>query len=286
MKNIGVFDSGVGGLWILKYLREKLPEYNYIFLGDQAHVPYGSRSQEEIQKFSEEITKFLISKDCQLIVVACNTASGASLKSLREKFPQIKFVGMEPAVKPAVETTETGKVGVLATPATFQSELYNSVVERFSHGAELFKDTCPGLVEEIEKGNLNSEKVKDILKNALSPMIKNGIDTVVLGCTHYPFVIPTIKEIVGEKVKVIDPTPAIARQVGKILDEMELEGIEQGELELADELAEDETKKGTTEIYTSGVKEEMELLLPEFLGEGINVKKIDWDNDLKVIMLK
>lgn len=279
--NIGVFDSGVGGLWILKYLREKLPEYNYIFLGDQAHVPYGSRSQEEIQKFSEEITKFLISKDCQLIVVACNTASGASLKYLRDKFPQIKFVGMEPAVKPAVETTETGKVGVLATPATFEGELYNSVVERFSHGVELFKDTCSGLVEEIEKGTLGSKEARSILEKALSPMLQKGIDTVVLGCTHYPFVIPLIQEIVGEKVKVIDPTPAIVRQVGKILDE-----IEQGEIELADELSGDEVKNGTTEIFTTGDKEKMELLLPELLGEGINVGKIDWDNDLKVIMLK
>jgi len=107
--NIGIFDSGVGGLWILKYLREKMPEYNYIFFGDQAHVPYGSRSLEEIQKFSEEITKFLIEQNCKLIVVACNTASAASLKYLREKFPDILFVGMEPAVKPAVENSQTGK---------------------------------------------------------------------------------------------------------------------------------------------------------------------------------
>ncbi|MFA6251392.1 MAG: glutamate racemase [Candidatus Paceibacterota bacterium] len=281
--NIGVFDSGVGGLWILKYLREKLPEYNYIFLGDQAHVPYGSRSQQEIQIFSEEISKFLISKDCQLIVVACNTASGASLKYLREKFPQIPFVGMEPAIKPAVEVTETGKVGVLATPATFEGELYNSVVERFSHGVELFQNTCSGLVEEIEKGELDSKETKNILEKALRPMLEKGIDTVVLGCTHYPFVIPVIKEIVGEKIKVIDPTPAITRQVGKILDDIELDEIEQGELDLADELSEDEIKKGITEIYTSGDKEKMELLLPELLGEGINVKKIDWENDLKLL---
>jgi glutamate racemase len=279
MINIGVFDSGVGGLWILKYLREKMPEYNYIFLGDQAHVPYGQRSKDEIQKFSEEITKFLIDKDCQLIVVACNTASGASLKYLREKFPQISFVGMEPAVKPATEITETGKVGILATPATLKGELYNSVVERFSHGTELLEDTCSGLVEQIEKGDFDSPKTKNILKNALLPMIKKGIDIVVLGCTHYPFVIPQIKEIVGEKVKVIDPTPSIARQVGKILDEIELNEIEQGEIELADELAEEEIKKGTTEIYTSGDKEKMELFLPNLLGERISVNKINWDNN-------
>jgi len=257
--NIGVFDSGIGGLWILKYLREKLPEYNYIFFGDQAHVPYGSRSQAEITKFSEEITKFLIDKDCQLIVVACNTASGASLKYLREKFPFIPFVGMEPAVKPAVESSDSGRIGVLATPATFEGELYSSVVERFAHDAKLFESTCVGLVEQIEKGELDTPKTLTILEKALRPMMDKNIDTIVLGCTHYPFVIPRIKEIVGENVRVIDPTPAIIKQVGRILDESGL--------------INEVTDQGTTEIYTSGNPAEVEAIILKLLGETIKVKK-------------
>mgnify|MGYP001202499682 CR=1 FL=1 len=257
--NIGVFDSGIGGLWILKYLREKLPEYNYIFFGDQAHVPYGARTKEEIIKFSEEITKFLIDKDCQLIVVACNTASGASLKYLREKFPYIPFVGMEPAVKPAVESSDSGRIGVLATPATFEGELYSSVVERFAHDAELFESTCVGLVEQIEKGDLDSEKTLNILEKALRPMMDKNIDTIVLGCTHYPFVIPRRKEIVGEKVHVIDPTPAIVKHVGRILDESGL--------------INEVTDQGTTEIYTSGNPAEVEAIILKLLGETIKVKK-------------
>ena len=257
--NIGVFDSGIGGLWILKYLKEKLPEYNYIYFGDQAHVPYGLRSQEEIKKFSGEITQFLLDKECQLIVVACNTASGASLKYLREKFPHVPFVGMEPAVKPAVEATHTGKVGVLATPATFEGELYNSVVERFAHDAELFESTCVGLVEQIEKGDLDTPKTKKILEDALAPMKEKNIDTVVLGCTHFPFVIPIVEKIMGENVKVIDPTPAIVRQVGRILDENDLVN------EIAD--------KGTTEIFTSGNPKEVEIIIQKLLGEKVKVQK-------------
>jgi len=285
--NIGIFDSGVGGLWILKQLREKMPEYNYIFFGDQVHVPYGSRSLEEIQKFSEEITKFLIGKDCRLIVVACNTASAASLKYLRKKFPEILFVGMEPAVKPAVENSLTGKIGILATPATFQGELYNSVVERFAQGSELFQNTCSGLVEQIEKGELDSRETKKILEEALIPMLGparksyassvaggENIDTVVLGCTHYPFVIPIIKEIVGENVRVIDPTPAIVRQVGKILDENELiPGTEEEPARNAFIIA--DAGGGKTQIFTSGNAEELEKLIPRLLGEKFKIQKIN-----------
>src|SRR5215510_12521092 len=152
---IGVFDSGVGGLSILRAMREQMPEENIIYFGDQGHVPYGARPMKQIQDFSEGITNFLLDQGSKLIVVACNTASAAALTYLRETFPAVSFVGMEPAVKPAAETTKTGKVGVLATPATFQGALYASVVERFAAGVELFQHTCPGLVSQIENGELD-----------------------------------------------------------------------------------------------------------------------------------
>lgn len=269
MTNIGVFDSGVGGLWILKHLKEELPSYNYVFFGDQNHVPYGKRSTEEIKKFSEEITKFLINKDCKIIVIACNTASAASLKYLRENFPGILFVGMEPAIKPAAEVTHTGKVGVLATPATFQGELYNSVVERFAQDVEIFKDTCEGLVEQIEKGDFESKATRLILVKALVPMLEKNIDTVVLGCTHYPFVIPLIKEIVGDDVNVIDPTGAIVRQVARILNENSLrdENLEYKQIE----------------IFSSGEIKSMELILIRLLGKKLKAEKVSWNSDLKII---
>ena len=273
MINIGVFDSGVGGLWILKHLQDQLPAYNYVFFGDQGHVPYGIRSMDEIRSFSEEITKFLINKDCKVVVIACNTASAASLKYLREKFPQIIFVGMEPAIKPAVETTLAKKVGVLATTATFQGELYNSVVERFAHDVEIFKDTCPGLVSKIEKGDLDSES-KEILEKALLPMLEKGIDTVVLGCTHYPFAIPQIKEIVGEKVNVIDPTDAVVRQVSRVLEENNL--VNEKVLNI----------HGKVNIFTSGNPGSMNYVLSKLFKTYIEIQKIEWTSDLRINILK
>jgi len=215
---IGVFDSGVGGLSVLREMRRELPHEHIIYFGDQAHVPYGSKSLLEVRQLSENVTRTLLGKGAKLIVVACNTASAAALHYLRETFPDTPFVGMEPAVKPAAEHTHTGKVGVLATPATFQGELYASVVERFAHGVTLYQDTLPGLVAQIEAGHLKGGKTREILENALKPMLAEGIDTVVLGCTHYPFVIPLIQEIVGPGVQVIDPAPAVARQVRRVLE--------------------------------------------------------------------
>jgi glutamate racemase len=214
---IGIFDSGVGGLSVLRAVRAQFPHENLLYFADQAHVPYGPRPLSEVRGFAEEITRFLLSQGAKLIVVACNTASAAALHFLRETFPRIPFVGMEPAVKPAAERTRSGAVGVLATPATFQGALYASVVERFAQGVRLFQHTCPGLVEQIERGELDTPATRTILEDALMPMLEEGIDTVVLGCTHYPFVIPLIQDIVGEPVRVIDPAPAIARQTGRLL---------------------------------------------------------------------
>lgn len=214
---IGVFDSGVGGLSVLRAIRQQMPSQPFIYFADQVHVPYGPRSLEEVRAFSEAITRFLLAQGAQLIVVACNAASAAALHYLRGWFPGTPFVGMEPAVKPAAETTLSGVVGVLATPATFQGRLYASVVERFAGGVKILQDTCPGLVAEIERGNLSGPETRAILEGALGPMLAQGIDTVVMGCTHYPFVIPLITEITGPGVRVIDPAPAVARQTGRLL---------------------------------------------------------------------
>jgi len=253
---IGIFDSGVGGISVLRAIREQMPEEPVLYFGDQGHVPYGSRSMEQIQTFSDAITRFLLAQGAKIIVVACNTASAAALRYLREKFSDVPFVGMEPAVKPAAEHTQTGRVGVLATPATFQGALYSSVVERFANGVELLQDTCPGLVHQIEQGNLHGEETRRILEEALLPMLEKNIDTVVLGCTHYPFVIPLIQQIVGDagRVRVIDPAPAVAKQAGRVL---EARGMRSGS-----------GSQGDLKFYTSGDPEALKLLLPVMLGEA------------------
>jgi glutamate racemase len=261
---IGIFDSGVGGLSVLREIRRQLSEESVVFFADQGHVPYGPRPLKEVQEFSQTIVRFLIGQGAKLIVVACNAASAAALHYLREAFPAMTFVGMEPAVKPAAETTKTGVVGVLATPATFQGALYASVVERFGIHVKLLQNTCPGLVQQIEKGKLDAPETRHILVEALTPMLEQGIDTIVLGCTHYPFVIPLIQEIAGPDVRVIDPAPAIARQAGRLL--------ETGGIRYTGH------RSGRVQFYTSGSGEQFKLLLPGLLGEIGEVVEVKWIN--------
>jgi glutamate racemase len=216
---IGVFDSGVGGLSVLRPLRQQLPAESFVFFADQAHVPYGPRPLEEVRRYAVGITRFLIDQGAKLIVVACNTASAAALQHMRETFPGMRFVGMEPAIKPAAEQTRTRAVGVLATPATFQGALFASVVERFAQGVSVLPLTLPGLVERIEAGDLDGPETRRIVEAGVRPLVAQGVDTLVLACTHYPFVIPLIEQAAGPGVQVIDPSPAIARQAGRLLAE-------------------------------------------------------------------
>lgn len=259
---IGIFDSGVGGLSVLRAIRTQMPHENLLYFADQGHVPYGPRSLEQVRQFSEAITRFLIAQGAKLIVVACNTASAAALHHLRETFPDIPFVGMEPAIKPAAEHTNSGVVGVLATPATFQGKLYASVVERFAKGVSVLQDTCPGLVEEIERGAMEAESTRNILAAALRPMLEKGLDTVVLGCTHYPFVIPIIKQIVGENVRVIDPAPAVARQVERRLEALNL--------------LRGEDDSGNVNLFTSGKTSSLASIIPRLDIEDFPIQEVIW----------
>lgn len=246
----------------------ELPHEYLLYFADQAHVPYGSRSLLEVRAFSEAITRYLLDQGAKLIVVACNTASAAALHHLRAAFPEVSFVGMEPAVKPAAESSDSGVVGVLATPATFQSELYASVVARFAQGVIVLQDTCLGLVAEIEAGDIEGDESRRILEAALGPMLAEGLDRVVLGCTHYAFVIPIIQDIVGTDVRVIDPAPAVARQAARLLDDHDLRNPSE--------------RPGSTRYLTSGDPQALAELLKRLLGEGGEVAQVGWGQDLKV----
>lgn len=245
-------------------------------MADQAHVPYGPRPLEQVRFFAEGITRFLVDQGCRMIVVACNAASAAALHHLRQTFPDVPFVGMEPAVKPAAETTHSGVVGVLATPATFQGILYASVIERFAQGVTVLQHTCPGLVTQIEAGQLEAPETRRILQEALGPMLAQGIDTVVLGCTHYPFVIPLIQEIAGPGVRVIDPAPAIARRVASLLEEADLRsGLAKA--------GAPEITSAPVRFLTSGDPAALSLLLPRLLGEGGRVDRFIWEEETYII---
>jgi glutamate racemase len=245
-----------------------MPEESILYFGDQGHIPYGPRPMEQIRNFSETITRFLLEHHAKIIVVACNTASAAALSYLRGKFPNVQFVGMEPAIKPAAERTQTGKLGVLATPATFQGALYASVVERFANGVDVLQNTCPGLVQQIEQGKLEGKEARRILEEALVPMLEKNIDTVVLGCTHYPFVIPLIQQIVGANVRVIDPAPAVAKQTGRLL---EAKGVRS-----------QSTQPVRVKFFTSGDPHALKAMLPILLGERWNVERVEWLDDTRL----
>jgi glutamate racemase len=248
---------------------EQMPEESLVYVADQGHVPYGPRSLEQVRGFSEGIARFLLARGAKIVVVACNSASAAALTHLRASLPTIPFVGMEPAVKPAAKRTETGVVGVLATPATFQGALYASVVERFGSGVTLLHDTCPGLVQQIEAGDLAGSQTRRILRAALEPMLAKKIDTVVLACTHFPFVIPLIQELVGRDVRVIDPAPAVARQTQRLLGAGRAQGRHEGARRI--------------EFFSSGDPHHLERMLESLLGIRGQVRALRWLDGTHVV---
>lgn len=217
MAYVGIFDSGVGGLSVLGEFRQMAPEHPVIYLADQAWAPYGERSLDEVRDRAVVIARFLIDQGCDLVIVACNSASAAALHHLREVFPNTQFVGMEPAVKPAASQSERGVIGVLATDATFQGELYASVVDRHANGTEVVQQACPGLADAVERVGVDSSETVALLSRYLEPLRGSGIDTLVLGCTHYPFLVGHIRRLLGDNITVIDPAPAVARQALRLL---------------------------------------------------------------------
>jgi glutamate racemase len=224
VRPVGVFDSGVGGLSVWREIVRKLPHEDTVYFADQAHVPYGPRPQEQIRHFCDAITRFLVGHGCKAIVVACNTASAAALKHLREAFPTLPSIGMEPAVKPAALTTRTGVVGIMATPATFQGRLFQATAGRYASGIRLVNQVCNGLADRVEAGEIDSEETAALLRGYVQPILEAGADTIVLACTHYPFLIEPIRRIAGADVNVIDPSPAIARHLHRVLEQQGLLG--------------------------------------------------------------
>ncbi len=212
---IGVFDSGIGGLSVLMEIHTLLPDEGLIYVADQEWAPYGTRTLEEVRARAVAIAAELIGRGCKVVVVACNSASAAALHHLRDVFPGTPFVGMEPALKPAAESTQNGAIGVLATATTFQGKLYASVLDRHAANVAVHEVAAPRLAMLVEDGNL--EEAERDLRELLGPMLAAGIDTLVLGCTHYSFLHDQIRSVVGPEVRLVDPAPAVARQLQRVL---------------------------------------------------------------------
>ncbi len=214
---IGLFDSGVGGTSIWREIHQLLPNEDTIYLADSKNAPYGIKSKDEIIALCKKNTDLLLSMGCKLIVVACNTATTNAIKELRAQY-DVPFIGIEPAIKPAALKSKSGKIGILATKGTLNSELFNKAVETFQD-IEIVEQVGTGLVELIEGGEKDSPEMEALLKKYLSPMVESGIDYLVLGCSHYPYLIPNIKKIIPQDIRIIDSGEAVARQSQHILTE-------------------------------------------------------------------
>ncbi|HET9493105.1 MAG TPA: glutamate racemase [Chloroflexia bacterium] len=255
---IGVFDSGMGGLSIVSELRRTLPHEDIVYFGDNAYVPYGGRPDEWLRARSNEITRFLLDQGVKVVVVACNTASAAGLEHLRARY-SLPIVGLVPAVKPAVAATRTGTVGVLATRATMRGRLLSDVIERFAApvGVEVVTVAPEGLVEAVERGDLDTEDTADAVRRAIGPMIARGADAIVLGCTHYPYLGPLIRVAAGDGVRIIDAGEGVARQTERVL--------------AARNLLTSSTAPGSLTVYTSADPDTVRPLAHRLVGEPVEV---------------
>lgn len=222
---IGIFDSGLGGLSVLRHARTGFPAEQFIYLADQRRAPYGDRSREEIFDFTAIAVERFIKAGVKGVVIACNTASDVALDRMRDLYPLLPFVGIEPAVKPAVASSQSGIIGVMATTGTVRGERLRSLISRYGGTSSVLTMACPGLVELIEDGLGHSSQTLDLLGQYVTPLVAAGADTLVLGCTHYSFVADRISELAGSSVTIIDPADAVARQIGRTI---RLDGTEGG----------------------------------------------------------
>lgn len=216
-RTIGVFDSGVGGLSVLRHIRAALPDANLIYVADSAHAPYGEKSPVFIEARALLLSRFLVEQGAEALVIACNTATAAAATAVRERHA-LPVVAMEPAVKPAVAATQSGVVGVLATVGTLESARFAALLEKYAGGVKIVTQGCPGLVEAVERGDLRGIETRRLLERYTAPLLAAGADTLILGCTHYPFLVPLIREIVGEHVALVETGAAVARELERRIE--------------------------------------------------------------------
>ncbi len=272
---IGVFDRGVGGLSVWREIARCVPAAPLIYLADQAYVPYGSRSLEEVMALTLRCVRWLIEqRRCSVIVIACNTASGAALDTLRETFPNTPIVGMEPAVKPAALNTQTGVVGVLATQTTFKSQRYADLIRKWAHGVQVIELVCKGWVELVESGESSMGGVlsphstlhSPLIAGCVTPLLAQRADTLVLGCTHFPFLLPQITQVIDEwrmrhadapAVAVIDPAPSVAQQTSRVWQKIY-----------------PKSQLGSYEFWTTGHAPSLESSIATLIDISIKTKRI------------
>lgn len=260
---LGVFDSGLGGLAIVRHMLFALPAERIFYFGDNLHMPYGPRTPDDIRDLCLRIAGHLFRLPAKVVVIACNTASAAALAFLRERFPDRLFVGMEPAVKPAVSGTDSGKIAVLATPGTVAGEPFRRLRERFGDRAEIFSQPCPGLAEAIERHGPEHPEVEELVGRFVRPLLPEGVDRLVLACTHYSLAIPVFRRVAGDAVWVVDPSPAIAARVLQVVTE---NGLAAG----------GGPGDGRLTVAASGEVEDFSRTASVFLERAVRAERVDF----------
>lgn len=260
---VGVFDSGVGGLSVLKHIRALLPAENLTYVADTAHMPYGVKTADEIVERALAIAKFMTGRGAKALVVACNTATAAAITALRTHYA-VPVIGMEPGLKPAVALTQAGVIGVLATPGTLASQKFAALLQQHHGGAQIVVQPCPGLVEQIERGDVDGLHTRALVQRYVAPLLERGADTLVLGCTHYPFVEKLIREAAGPTVKLVETGDAVARELKRRLTMSQL-------------LASGSSPQGTEEFWTSGDPLQVAPVMSALWGRAVEVQHLPMD---------
>ena len=254
-----MFDSGVGGLSVLREIRKELPCEDLLYVADSAHAPYGERPDAFIEQRAIAVAQFLIGQHAKAIVVACNTATGVAVDTLRSRFA-LPIVGMEPALKPAASATRSGVVGVLATSQTLASVKFSRLLDRYGADVEVVLQACPRLVDQVERGDLSGKGTLRLVEEHVRPLIDRGADTIVLGCTHFPFLTEMIQQVAGPDVLLIDPAVAVARELRRRL---------QGDNRLSSS-----TTTGSEQFWTTGAPDEVRRVMSNLLMETVDVRRI------------
>jgi len=254
---IGVFDSGVGGVSVLRAIRQLLPLEHLVYVADSRHAPYGNRPPAFVTERATTLIHYFVERSAKAVVVACNTATGIAVDALRHRFPDLPIVAIEPALKPAVALSSTGVVGILATRGTLASEKFKRLVDLHGQRGTIVTQIGIGLVEQVERGELDSAATRALVESALAPLLTAGADTIVLGCTHYPFLTPVIQEVAGPGIRVIDPAVAVARELGRRL--------ESGDMRRAGDVG------APIEFLTSGTPEDVGCVLARLWPDPVEV---------------
>jgi len=261
---IGVFDSGLGGLSVLKEIHQLLPDENIIYVADSEHAPYGDKTAAYVRDRSQQITEFLLDQGAKAIVIACNTATAEAADLLRST-SDVPVIGLEPAIKPATQLSKSGVIGVLATQRTINSERLLGLTERYAQDKKVLAQACPGLVEQVEAYELNTDKTINLLEQYIHPLLDQGVDALILGCTHYPFLLEAIRNITGNDIDILETGKPVALQLQRILKQYNLSRN-------CLNLGSDSTCKAQLSIYNSSDKKQAHLTMKKLWGTPVSIK--------------